>query len=686
MRKLALLLMLLAAPSAYGAICTAAEINTAMNDSNIPQGTSGTVTLTGCTSPITLTATVAIPNTKGVTLDGNGYTITGSGALPLITLAQHATLNSRITNFGVNWLTVVGVVAVRTTGSPSSAPFRIDNNNFSASEKAIFGSNSGNGPGLVDHNTFTSPGDVNGQSEQWHNISYGDGVTTGWANALTPLSQPLSGAVYYEDNTFTNSAPYSPASDYFNAGFSAIQCFNGARCIFRFNTVNNALLDVHGGAVSGRYWEFYANQWYLDPMFTPIYTAGFIDPRGGTGFSFENTMKPGSASAGTGNSSWGAQVSQDEPLYKIGQGQNPPSLDPAYNFKNHASLNLVRSNCAQGIGTGCTASYVLTANTDYYNGTTTVNTSQGNPFTGGSGGVGFGPVAFMPATCTAGVGYWATNEGSWNDGSNPIYTGQGQFYKCVATDDWDLYYTPYTYPHPLISGFPTPGNSGTITTASVTPTTLTLNWTEATDAVTPQADLEYEVCQSLTNTVTTVAGCEAATIIQMFTPNLDTLDVTSLTALTTYYFNVVVKNDAGNKAAYDGVTIATTCGATKVVFTDQPANATLGNSLGTIIVQVQNAASTLCTDSSASVVLSKNASATWNLLTTSGSGVPGLTLAATAGVATWTDVFISPTVGAGAIDANSSGLTVATSNSVTITAPVASSQPLGKMRKRPRAR
>ncbi len=216
----------------------------------------------------------------------------------------------------------------------------------------------------------------------------------------------------------------------------------------------------------------------------------------------------------------------------------------------------------------------------------------------------------------------------------------------------------------------------------MTPTTLTLDWTEATDAVTPQADLEYKVCQSLTNTVTTVAGCEAATIIQDFTANIDTFDVTSLTALTTYYFNVVVRNDAGNKAAYDGVTIATTCGATKVVFTDQPANATLGNSLGTIIVQVQNASSTLCTDSSASVTLAKTVGATWNSL----QSLTSLTKNAVAGVATWTDVFVSPTVGAGTITATSSMLTDAVSNSVTITAPVASSQPLGKFRKRPRAR
>jgi hypothetical protein len=27
----------------------------------------------------------------------------------------------------------------------------------------------------------------------------------------------------------------------------------------------------------------------------------------------------------------------------------------------------------------------------------------------------------------------------------------GLLYKCTATDTWTLYYTPYTYPHPLVT-------------------------------------------------------------------------------------------------------------------------------------------------------------------------------------------------------------------------------------------
>ena len=53
----------------------------------------------------------------------------------------------------------------------------------------------------------------------------------------------------------------------------------------------------------------------------------------------------------------------------------------------------------------------------------------------GASGVGMGARALRPASCTAGVGYWATDE--------------NKLYKCTVTNTWSLFYTPYTYPHPL---------------------------------------------------------------------------------------------------------------------------------------------------------------------------------------------------------------------------------------------
>src|SRR5262249_27987736 len=74
--------------------------------------------------------------------------------------------------------------------------------------------------------------------------------------------------------------------------------------------------------------------------------------------------------------------------------------------------------------------------------------SQVSPFTGASG-TGTGPLAKRPSTCTPRVAYWATDEGNWNQSGSG---GQGQLFVCDSKDHWSLSYTPYCYPHPLVSG------------------------------------------------------------------------------------------------------------------------------------------------------------------------------------------------------------------------------------------
>ena len=70
-------------------------------------------------------------------------------------------------------------------------------------------------------------------------------------------------------------------------------------------------------------------------------------------------------------------------------------------------------------------------NRDYYNYSSNFD---------GTRGVGSGTSADRPSTCTTGVAYWATDKNT--------------LYQCSSTNTWKPYYTPYTYPHPLVTGAP----------------------------------------------------------------------------------------------------------------------------------------------------------------------------------------------------------------------------------------
>jgi hypothetical protein len=311
---------------------------------------------------------------------------------------------------------------------------RIDNNAFNnatrtdGSMRAI--TVSGTVYGVIDNNTFSGnkkcidSGGINIQS--WSDLIFSFGSEDN---------------IYYEDNTFV-----------LGAGLTAHSAGMGGRYAARYNTY------IHSSTTSLSSWfEAHGNQLTgtQGTMGVEIYgnkiTAGggviIMKHRGGMGAIFNNDVV--TSSSLSNSQVWEEFADTYNPPAAATNGQPQHVSDSYYwgNRKNSTILNI----------------FVVTM--DYYNRTTsTLNEppvvvenrefwqQRAAEFDGASG-VGCGPHANRPVTCTPGVGYWETNQ-SCSDltgmvGANPSTPISGTLYKCTSTDTWEPYYKPYTYPHPL---------------------------------------------------------------------------------------------------------------------------------------------------------------------------------------------------------------------------------------------
>jgi len=203
------------------------------------------------------------------------------------------------------------------------------------------------------------------------------------------------------------------------------------------------------------------------------------------------------------------------------------------------SLDLIWTKATDNLSTQTTLEYLV-----YYSTSNNIGTAANAEANGTPVGSYTADIATKPATgLTSSTTYYFNVLVRDEAGNKAAYTTVSQ-----ATADGTS---------------PTPGNSGTLTTASVAETSLTLNWTSATDNVTALANLQYKVCRSTSNNISTVADVEAnGTLVQDWTVNITTTPVTGLTYNTTYYFNVIVRDEAYNKTVYTTVSESTLADST----------------------------------------------------------------------------------------------------------------------------
>ena len=483
------------------ASCNGSDVQTALNSVtsstttvNIPAGT--------CTWNTEISFTVPSGSTTLSILGAGSLTTTGGGDVTVIVdgiSATDAVLN--ITPGGSSTYLRVAGLTFQGSGAGGnknhgfleingvSNSVRVDHSHFNDTTYpggATAALSVGGVYGVTDHNIFDlgDGTEVNGVV-----ISYPDSGGFGDANWAAATSLGSSSFAFVENNTFNGGA--------------ANDCQHGGKFVIRYNTLNDSAIQTHptGGAGRGRgcrAWEFYENT-LSAPNSSPQFNGFFLSS--GTGVSWGNTAATGyetfmsmhsmrrdnttygetatpngwgycgTSFNGTG-SAWDQNTSAttgyaclDQPGRGKGdllQGQFPNACDSTSGQCSSSNYNgswpneatepiyewLDSWTPAPGYPYGFVNNYntdVLVQNRDFYLWCNPSNSTGCSSFTGAStvgsgtnGGVGSGLLSARPSTCTPSVAYWATD-------TNTLY-------QCSSTNTWTTYYTPYTYPHPLVTG------------------------------------------------------------------------------------------------------------------------------------------------------------------------------------------------------------------------------------------
>ena len=310
--------------------------------------------------------------------------------------------------------------------------------------------------GVAYSNTFTNV----------YNIFIGMGYNSvGWGAVTREYGK--SSNFFLEDNTINFTASMNGAWNETGQGFTGI--------VMRYNTfdltncLTRELWDIHGlqsmstslspcnqscvGDANCQPEADCCEQWstikaeYYGNIITNMNNSpyGWINHRGSWLLFYNNRL--------TANYSVSPYYFQ----YSCDSCQSPSS--PAYSHhvqntyvwnnwvngvvKNYARKNTGADWCSLAAG----SPYTIKANTDYWN--YNVNTLNGST----EKGINCGSAA-PTSDCSTGDGYWKTDASPCSTPPTTMadmrtYTQSSTFYKCTAPNTWEVYYTPYTYPHPL---------------------------------------------------------------------------------------------------------------------------------------------------------------------------------------------------------------------------------------------
>lgn len=449
---------------------TVAQVNSALN------AAANNATLTFDAGAYSWSTAINLPNTRGVTLrcasSGNCNVAVGGTFLGLA-LSGNNTNVYRLSGF--RFQNAPACLCIWIYGPGTLNNLRIDNNifqNFNGDAIAIFfgaTDTAGSYYGVIDHNTFT------GSANFLALKVLGHGDTDAWG----PSPKGTANNMFFEDNTLT----FSTAA---NLGAGCMDVWNSGAVVWRYNTSTNCLVTAHGVSHGGVInFEVYRN--------TLIRTANsggwengtrlFHHQGSGEFIAFDNVFtaaagagKSASAlamthyrSASPGAAGYDAALGRCDGSQPIDGNRVPTStyfgypcwrqpgrdgsqrLQPMYVWNNRwsdtaAKIDLYTENPWNATSPGVDTHVLV--NRDFYNAVSaSAQTSPTGPFNGTTG-MGFGTLANRPSTCTTntqeaggGVGYFATDQGP-----------HGTLYRCSSANTWVVQYTPFNYPHPLVSG------------------------------------------------------------------------------------------------------------------------------------------------------------------------------------------------------------------------------------------